>query len=355
MKKTLNREAVENLKRQYIETGLAFTHAHEKAWLEHRLEVGIDHRGMQIEFVLYGEFYKPDRIVDYPSIGVTILTADASEELNTNAVCALKGSVRLFEPGLPGIRNAFERLSVLTGCMTILQCGDCGIGWSSHYTAHGSTVQLARLDDAELTSAFEGLLSLPSATRQQVASALFWISHEPTLMRESHKNQLLKIYAGYWNAFECLVEAFLECKPMPKLSRSEKQSRIDAVVEAKGGKLAATDIEDLYRTLINVGLRGKARHVFTNFLPHDADRYMFECFESPIRMNRLYDIRNAINHGTIDFSDQDELMRIRPRLLQLKFIVLRMFGLLIPVRTPADTLYQNRHPTNPSEVTDDVA
>jgi len=144
VKKTLNPETVEELKRQYIETGLEFTHAHEKAWLEHRLEVGIDHRGMQLEFVLYGEFYKPDEAVEYPSLGVTISTSDASEELNTNAVSALKGSVRLFEPGLAGIRNAFERLSVLTGCMTILQCGVCGIGWTSHYMLHGPTVQLAK-------------------------------------------------------------------------------------------------------------------------------------------------------------------------------------------------------------------
>jgi len=214
---------------------------------------------------------------------------------------------------------------------------------------HGPTVQLARLDDAELTAAFDGMFSLPPEIRQQVTSALFWISHEPTLMHESHKNQLLKIYAGYWNAFECLVEAFLKCKPMPKLSRSEKQSQIDAVVHAKGGKLLASDVEELYRTIVNVGLKGKARHVFASYLAHDADRYMLECFDSSIRKNRLYDIRNAINHGTIDFSNQDELMRIRPRLLQLKFIVLRMFGLLIPVRTPIDTLYQDRHPAKPSE------
>jgi hypothetical protein len=41
---------------------------------------------------------------------------------------------------------------------------------------------------------------------------------------------------------------------------------------------------------------------------------------------RLYDIRNAINHGDVDAENPNELLRLEARLRRLWLILWRMFG-----------------------------
>lgn len=53
--------------------------------------------------------------------------------------------------------------------------------------------------------------------------------------------------------------------------------------------------------------------------------------------NRLYDIRNAINHGDIDAENPTEILRVESRLRRLWMIVWRMFGLFVPFPAPADS------------------
>ena len=68
-----------------------------------------------------------------------------------------------------------------------------------------------------------------------------------------------------------------------------------------------------------------------------GNRYIEECFELSPPEDRLYDIRNAINHGDIDAENPEELLRVEARLHRLWMVIWRMFGWFIPFPTPVDT------------------
>ena len=53
--------------------------------------------------------------------------------------------------------------------------------------------------------------------------------------------------------------------------------------------------------------------------------------------DRLYDIRNPFNHGDIDASDPNELIRVEDRHRRLWMIVFGMLGLFIPIKRPLDS------------------
>jgi hypothetical protein len=72
-------------------------------------------------------------------------------------------------------------------------------------------------------------------------------------------------------------------------------------------------------------------------LEEEADYYIRECFKLPRGQDRLYDIRNAINHGDIDAENPNELLRVEARLGRLWMIIWRMFGRLVPFPAPLDS------------------
>jgi len=157
-------------------------------------------------------------------------------------------------------------------------------------------------------------------------------------MIEWHRSDLLRIYVAYWNAFECLVEAVNVLCPPPKLSKTEKQKQLDTFIAARHGKLTSADIVKCYQDIVNPGFVGKASHALTVCFPDEAEMYIDECFRMPDRRNRLYDVRNAINHGEIDAEHPEELLRVASRLDRLRMIVWMMFGRLIPFPAPAESL-----------------
>ena len=68
----------------------------------------------------------------------------------------------------------------------------------------------------------------------------------------------------------------------------------------------------------------------------EAEVYVEECFCRSPSQDRLYDIRNAINHGEVDAENPKELIRIEARLIKLLRMVWGMFGGLIPMPKPVD-------------------
>jgi hypothetical protein len=64
--------------------------------------------------------------------------------------------------------------------------------------------------------------------------------------------------------------------------------------------------------------------------PNDVARHLVsECFEIPEKSNRLYQIRNDIDHGNIDAENLEELYRVEPRLTLLDIIIRLMFRHII--------------------------
>jgi hypothetical protein len=165
---------------------------------------------------------------------------------------------------------------------------------------------------------------------------LYWIREPTQLMMEGYRSDVLRVHAGYWNAFECLVEAVCILRPQPKLGKKEKQDQIDQFLANHGGKLDAARISECYRNYVDPGFVAKASHALNQCFPERADGYIVECFRKKPKQDRLYNIRNAINHGDIDAGNLKELIRVEDKQRRLWMIVFGMLGQFIPVPRPLD-------------------
>jgi hypothetical protein len=139
----------------------------------------------------------------------------------------------------------------------------------------------------------------------------------------------------YWNAFECLVDAVCILRPQPKLSKEEQQEKIDDFFADRA--LNPATISECYRSFIDRGFVGKATHTLEQCFPDRAGAYVFECFKIKPEQDRLYNIRNAINHGDIEAENLEELIRVEDKQWRLWMIVFGILGQIIPVPKPVDT------------------
>jgi hypothetical protein len=212
-------------------------------------------------------------------------------------------------------------------------CRHNGSVWINHYGIALST----KLTHDGIDRSIAEILKLPAEVRRKLEAALFWVREPRNLLLESYRPDDLRAYSAYWNAFECLVEAVCIVKPRPKSTKSGKQAQIDAFVRQRGGKLTAEDIQHCYSNIVNPGFVGKASHALSVCFGNEGERYAEECFRLSNRHDRLYDVRNAINHGEIDAENPKEILRVEARLGRLWMIVWRMFGCFVPFPAPADS------------------
>ena len=330
--------------------GLDQTQAWGIAFLETQIQIWSDACEDNLPILLYGDFEPPERIMDFPSLGITVYPEKVDNRVISAAYCVLKSEVKVYERNLDGVIDAIRRVNLLLGTITIESCGNYAVGWWSHIL-HGSFIEFHFNFPADPTDLMlERIIQLPPLVRRRIEAALYWIREPKRLFRESYHNDLLRLYAGYWNAFECLVEAVNILRPQKKLSKSDKERMINKFVTQHGGNLTSADIQKCFQEIVNPGLVGKASHALRVCFGDEAEAYINECFLRTDRRNRLYDIRNAINHGEIDAASLKELLRVESRLSKLWFIVWRMFGRFIPFSVPADPGTTDRKPKNRDDV-----
>jgi len=125
-------------------------------------------------------------------------------------------------------------------------------------------------------------------------------------------------------------------RPQVKLSRSEKQARLNEFIAERSGKLTPGDIHECYHEIVDPGFIGKASHALRECFGDSARGYIRECFGHSVPGGSLYEIRNSINHGEVDAENLEELIRIEARLRKLCIILWGMFGRLLPFPAPLD-------------------
>ena len=154
--------------------------------------------------------------------------------------------------------------------------------------------------------------------------------------REGYRDDVTRSYAGYWNAFECCVDAVcVLCPPPTPLNAEEKQDAIDRFVAAHPGRLTVESVTRCYHDIVNPGFKGKATHALRQLPPALAEKYIVECFKGTPKEDGLYQLRNAIKHGSIDAGNAAELMRIKEKQVRLWIIVFQMLSRILPVPRPA--------------------
>lgn len=315
-----------------IESGVAF----EKAALEQRIQNWPSQWGPDLHVLIYGDFQQPKEQLLIPQLGITVHPDKVEGSLIRSARCVLKATVLLKEKSVAEIVDASRRLNTFLGAWSLVEWGNSACGWWSHLT-HGTPGGLLPVLTSEhLPRAIEGILQLPQSVRGRVDAALYWIREPVVLMTERYRSEVLRTYVAYWNAFECLVEAVNILQPPEKPSGSDKQSLLDQFFSNRSGKITASTIQTAYQEIVNPGFVGKASHALRVCFPTQAESYIRECFKAEKEDERLYNIRNAINHGEVDSENLEELLRIEGRLRKLWIIVWGMFGRLVPFPYPID-------------------
>lgn len=315
---------------------LDWGHAYARAWLEHLInDLWPPEWGDDLHVIIYGDFRPPESKIYDERLGLTVYPEKLEDTVIHTALCALKTTVSLKDRNIESIMDAIRRLNLFLGAWTLTSWGNNQIGWWCHLThgSEGSASVEVKIDD--ILSVTGKLCDLPVAVRLKVDSALYWMRATPALLRGTNDMHVFRAFSAHWNAFECLVEAIHICQPEPHLSKAKKQKAIDDYTKQCGERLTARHIDELYRTVVNPGFVGRAKHALRVCFKEVANVYIHECFDRPDGYNRFYEIRNAINHGDIDAENPEERMRIESRLSWLHLMLLQLFACIVPYSFPA--------------------
>lgn len=323
--------------RELQNDGLDWLHANGIAWLEERIHQWPPAWGNDLCVLLYGDFLPPTSTLTYPSLGITVHPDKKTNTIIRGATMVLEATVKVNEKSIPALIDAARRINLLLGTWTLHEWGNTGCGWWSWITHDTSGGTLMKLTHDGIERSTTAILDLPPEARRKIEAALFWVREPRNLVLESYRPDILRVFSSYWNAFECLVEAVCIVRPRPTLSKTDKQAQIDKFVQECHGQLTAEDVQRCYQSIVNPGFVGKASHALNVCFGNMGDHYVHECFRLEPEEARLYNIRNAINHGNIDAENPNEILRVQARLRRLWMIDWRMFGCFIPFPTPVDS------------------
>lgn len=317
--------------------GLEFHHAFGRAHLESLLEQWPPAWGDDYQVLLYGDFDPPSHNLDFPSIGIRVLSEPIHKSVISSARTVLAARVSVDSRTIDQIVDAARRINILLGAWTLVTWGNAPIGWWSHLSHGGGGGVKESIEHPELDPALAGVVRLPAKVRRKVEAAMYWIREPGRGILEHYRSNILRKYSALWNAFECLVDAVNLIVPQTKLSKLEKKVAIDLFIQDRGGRLTPQEVEHCYLTIVNPGFVGKAHHALAICFGDHAQKYVKECFTFTPKSNQLYQIRNAINHGEIDAENPDELLRVEARISRLFIIAWGMFGRLVPFPYPLDS------------------
>jgi len=307
------------------------------AMLEHRIAQWPLAWGNQLHIIIYGDFAPPQTDLHFPDLGIVVEAGAVKGAIARSAMCVVKARVTVPEKSVAGLADASARINTLLGVLAALDWGNAHSGWWCRVSHGPMTGVMPEFDQDGLERAIKAVAHLQPEVRRKVISALHWIREPRQMAMEGYRSDVLRVYAGYWNAFECLVEAVCVLRPQPKIGKKEQQAQIDRFLADHDGKLDPASLTQCYRSFVDRGFVAKAIHALRQCFPDRADRYVIECFRIKPEEDRLYNIRNAINHGDIEAGDFRELIRVEDKHRRLWMIVFGMLGQIIPVPRPVDT------------------
>lgn len=200
--------------------GYNFSHAFNLASLELRIDSLPQEWGDNLLAVIYGDFGPPVQDIVFDELGI-VVRKGALEASHFHSMTALQVTVRLEARSVAAIKDAARRLNLLTGVLSYANQGAPVRWWSIATSPTGAAVYF-KLDERDPGLTLGLIQLLPPNVRQHVSAALYWQREPRGLLSEHYRADELAVYAGYWNAFECLVDAIcILSPPTQTLDRSE--------------------------------------------------------------------------------------------------------------------------------------
>ena len=316
--------------RQYQADGLDTAHAFELAVLAGRIDEWPKNWDDDFVALVFGDFQVPDQEIVFDQLGITLGNVNLRKEqpnlVIKSAITVVEARVRLAARSIEGVKDAVSRLNMLVGVLCYASQA-MPVRWWSYMTSPGGAGVGGPLNHERASTVLALMQLMSQDVRQKVTAALYWVREPRSLILEHNRADHFAVYAGYWNAFELLVDAALLLKPMPDLDRAEKTDRVRAVLSDLGRTVEPRHIEDLYHNVINPSFRVRAMHALgACFDETAAAHWEQQCFRFDPRERGLYKLRNAINHGIVDIDDPETAMVLGSRFSQLWGLVFGMFN-----------------------------
>lgn len=305
------------------------------AALEERLARWPAEWGDALWVLIHGDFAPPSSALRFESLGIVIDAEPVRDSILKSAGCVLQAKVAVKERSVAAVIDAADRLAVLLGVYAAGVLGSTAAGWWSHLT-HGAPGGAAPPFAIErIAPVLAALDALPREIERRVRAAIYWLDEPRPVAAETYRFDILRRYAGYFCAFECLVDAINLMKPLPAPSRAQKAEGIAAVVAVRGERLAVADIAELHRRYVDPDFTARAVHALKVCFGEGAPMHIEACFRVHPERNRLLAVNQAIRCGEIDASSLKERMRIEDRQARLSVIVFGMLARLVPSGRPA--------------------
>ncbi|WP_320043150.1 hypothetical protein [uncultured Desulfobacter sp.] len=315
--------------------GIESSHASGIAQLEQRIERWAAGDENDLLFLIYGDFEPLEHDYEVGRLGLTVYAEKIENSIIRNVRTVHKARIQIKDKTIESILDASRRINLFLGVYTLVTWTNCHCGWWSILT-HGNSGGgvLAKLNHEDLERALDGAIRMDPKISDKVEAALFWVREPKRPMMDMASSELIKIYAAYWNAFECLVDAICVAIPREKMTKIQKQEKLSEILSKHSGEITTGFIQEAYSSVVNPGLKAKAIHALNVCFKDSADYFIHECFEREDKINRLYDIRNSINHGVVKAENPIELARIESRLSKLSIMIMGMLGQIIPYPYP---------------------
>jgi hypothetical protein len=244
--------------------GLDMSHAFGLASFEERVESWPSEWGADFVALVFGDFNPPDKDLAFESLGIIVEPNNVEGTIIKTAMTVLKARVRVPEKTVAAVKDASRRLNLLVGVLSSTNRG-APIRWWSYITSPsgGGIGYTLGANDPSTTLALIQLL--PPKPQASVSAALYWIREPRGMLLERHQSDEFAVYAGYWNAFECLVKAGNALRPRRRPSQEEQTCAIAerlASLKSVGPK----DIKEICREVVEPGFRAEAAHTLHTWL-----------------------------------------------------------------------------------------
>ncbi|HUT92039.1 MAG TPA: hypothetical protein VMY37_21270 [Thermoguttaceae bacterium] len=253
--------------------GLERRHAFGIATLEERIGIWQENWGDNLPFLIFGDFQAPEADLHFEELGITVYHEQQKNTL-VKGTCVLKATVWVQQRSVAGLPDAVRRINVLLGAFVLIGWGNGSCQWWSWIVHPPGGGGYGRISHEEWKAAIASILGVPDDARQRLEAALYWIREPNRSLLESRENEVLRRFSAYWNAFECVVEAVNLLRAPRKMSRSEKQKKINDYLAERSGNLTPGDITKMYQQIVNPGFVGKAEHALRVCFDDGAEVYI---------------------------------------------------------------------------------
>lgn len=316
--------------------GIPLGEAWEITRLEHALKSWPLQWGDYLHVSLYGAINLSTDI-DVPNLGIHVSSSMEKGHFIFGSSFCYDCQIRVKNRNIDGFWDAIGRLEIFINAVNVATSfagatPTQGVGASIQYYCqflyNFATVGLAVNEHTEIVKEILGKLEKCSHEHRQILIRSMWWMRQARhdILTGNAAASVFSLYLSYWNAFECLVDFVCQIKPLSKFSKSEKRRMVTEYFEGRVGAPCIDDIEKCYHEIVNPGLKIRATHaLITAFGEHVGKEFCVECFTKAPVEERLYQIRNDIDHGNIVEYSFSTRLRVINGLNRLQPIVLLLF------------------------------